>query len=340
MTINEILSADMPTMRRWIGQGWHWWVDQMMSMMPMGARLSGHRGPIIERSPDHQGGWRLADSDQSALVLSGRRRARVLMALTPDDLLCRTIEAPALGRGELRAMLEMDIDRIGPLPADQVCFGHEIVARQDDRLTLRIAMAHRARLAGWIGELAGLDIAPTRIALREADGGLHFDFLSQMDQSAGAGNGTWRWWFVVAALFALNLGAMVWRDRAAVDAMRATIEEQAPAGRTALLIRQRLLTEQQRRAQLITARVNGDPLAVMAAVSAALPRGVWVQRFELKGRNLRLVGFAPADVDIVEALGQSPVLQQVTDNGGDSAPPADAGQLAAFDLVATVGGKR
>lgn len=340
MTINEILSADMPTMRRWIGQGWHWWVDQMASMIPMGARLSGHRGPIIERSAAHEGGWRVVGSDQSAPMLSGRRRALVLMALAPDDLLCRTIEAPALGRGELRAMLEMDIDRIGPLPAHQVCFDHEIVARQDDRLTLRIAMAHRARLAGWIGELAAIDIAPTRIALRDADGGLHFDFLPHLDSTAGAASGAWRWWLAVAALFALNLGVMVWRDRAAVDAMRATIEEQAPAGRTALLIHQRLLAEQQRRAQLIKARADAEPLRVLAAVSAALPRGAWVQRLELKGRSLRLVGFAPADVDIVEALGQSPVLRQVADNGGDSAPPTDAGQLAAFDVVASVGASR
>lgn len=332
MTLRDILAADMPTLRRWLAQGWEWWTDQLGAMIPGRGSGRRHRGMVIMRDAADPGGWQVAGDGRSASLLTPRQRRNLLAALAPADMLCRTIDAPPLGRSELRQMLALDIDRIGPIPQDQACFDFEVVTRAADRLTVRVAMIPRDRLTGWADTLRALDIVPARIALRQDDQ-FHFDFR----EAAGLApddHGRWRWWVAVAALFALNLGALVWRDIAALDATAAAVEEQAPAGRTALLIRQRIEKEQQRRLWLARARSQDDPLPVMAALSAALPPGAWIQRLDYRQRQVRLVGFAPGSIDVAEALRQSPRLRAIVENDAEGAPAAAADQMRAFDITA------
>lgn len=333
MNLRAILSADMPTLRRWLAQGWEWWTGQLLAMAP-GKGLSGrHRGVTIEPDADDPSGWRVAGSGDSAGLMTRRQRGNVLVAIDPAALLCRTIDVPVLGRGELRQMLAFDIDRLGPIPQEDACFDFEVLERGEDRPSVRVGMIQRARVIGWVDALRAIDIVPVRIALREDDG-LHFDLLRAAGFASG-GSGTWRWWVAVGLLFALNLGALVWRDVALLAATEAAVEEQAPAGRTALMIRQRLEKEQQKRAWIVRSRTERDPLSVIGAVSAALPPGSWVQRFEFRERQVRLVGFAPGGADVAEALRQSPMLRAVTENDAEGAPPAAADQMQAFDIGAT-----
>lgn len=332
MTLRELLSADMPTLRRWLAQGWEWWTGQLAAMLPGTARRQRHRGTVIARDPADPCGWHVVGTGQSAHMLGARQRQGLLAALRPGDILCRTIDVPPLGRGELRQMLAMDIDRIGPIPQPQAVFDVEPVERSETRLSVRLGMVPRDRLMGWIGSLDAMDIRPSRIALAEEDG-YHFDFLKAAG-IARADSGRWRWWAVVATLVALNIGALIWRDMAALEATRGAVEEQAPAGRTALLIRQRIEKEQQRRQGLVRARAEQDPLPLLAALSAALPPGAWVQRLEYRQRQVRLVGFAPGATDVAEALRQSPRLRAIVENDAEGAPAAAADQMRAFDISA------
>ncbi|QGP80474.1 PilN domain-containing protein [Sphingobium sp. CAP-1] len=332
MTLRDILSADMPTLRRWLAQGWEWWTDQIAAMLPGKAWRSRHRGALIERDPTDPCGWRIAGGGGSATLLPDRQRRNLLATLQPNDILCRIIDAPPLGRSELRQMLALDIDRIGPIPQEQAVFDFDIIERGEDRLAVRIAMVPRDRLLGWIGSLDAMGITPTRIAL-SAEGGHHFDFLkaaglSRRDSHRGT------WWVAVALFFALNLGALVWRDVAALNAMAAAVEEQAPAGRTALLIRQRIDKEQQRRLWLARARAQQNPLPLLTALTAALPQGAWVQRLEFHQRQVRLVGFAPGATDVADALRQSSRLRAIVENDAESPPAAAADQMRAFDISA------
>lgn len=332
MTLRELLAADMPTLRRWLAQGWEWWTGQLAALLPGGAWRHRHRGAVIIRDPADPSGWQIVGTGQSAHMLSAGQRRGLLAALQPGDILCRTIDVPPLGRDELRQMLAMDIDRIGPMPHEQAAFDFEMVERTDARLSVRVGMVPRHRLMAWIKALDAIDIRPSRIALAEEDG-YHFDLLKAAG-IAQADSGAWRWWVAVAALFALNIGALIWRDVSAIEATQAAVEEQAPAGRTALLIRQRIEKEQQRRQGLVRSRAEQDPLPLLAALSAALPPGAWVQRLEYRRRQVRLVGFAPGATDVAEALRQSPRLRAIVENDAEGAPAAAADQMRAFDISA------
>jgi hypothetical protein len=231
-------------------------------------------------------------------------------------------------------MLAHDIDRIGPMPKADACFDFEVLERSEERQSIRIAMLPRQRLTGWLDELAALGIAPARVALREEDGA-HFDFLRAAGLSSRASTGL-GWWIALALLFALNLGALVWRDIALTQATQDAVEAQAPAGRSALMIRQRIEKEQQQRQWIVRTRAQNDPLPAMAAITAALPPSAWVQRLEYRQGQLRLVGFAPGATDVAEALRQSPMLRAVNENDAEAAPAGEANQMRAFDISATL----
>lgn len=334
MTLRDILSADMPTVRRWFGQGWRWWIDQLAGMVPGGGWLTRHRGAVVEHAASTPGGWQVAGTGQRPDRLPARRRRNVLITLDETDILCRTIDAPVLSPNELRQMIALDIDRIGPMPMGAACFDQEVVGRTADTLSVLIGMVPQDRLSRWVGELAAMDIMPSRIAMRDRDGQLHFDFSAIIDRSDG--KSAWTWWTIVALLFAGNVAALIWRDVASTAALRDAVEEQAPAGRTALMIRTRVIQAQQRRAELVRARNSGDPLASLAAISSALPRGAFVQRFEGRGQAVRLVGYAPANLDVSDILRQSPLVASVSDNGAGSEMPGEPGQMLPFDLGVTI----
>ena len=50
-------------------------------------------------------------------------------------------------------------------------------------------------------------------------------------------------------------------------------------------------------------RAQGEPLALLARIAAALPPGVWLQRFAWDGgAEIRLAGYRPAHADVSGVL--------------------------------------
>ena len=125
------------------------------------------------------------------------------------------------------------------------------------------------------------------------------------------------------------------RDSADVAAMQKVVDAQKPAVQAAERIRSRVETETARREALLRRRIQSEPLRLINGVTVLMPAGAWVQHFETNGKTVRVVGYKPPSVDLLEAFRTSPLFANPRSQTVDvSAPGANGTQP--FDIVADV----
>lgn len=324
----SILQADMATLGRWGREGWRWWLGELAGMVPARLRLA-PRALLV--APGENGGWVRLGREGAAL--SARERGQATIALPPTDVQLLTIDAPPLGPAETRQMIAFDLDRLTPFPPGTAIFDYEKLPRGDadrDRVLIGVMPEERARARLDQAERDG--VRPVRMAMIAADGTPHFDFLPMLREAKASGSAT-RWWVAVAALFLANVAMLVWRDMAAVEALRAAVEEQAPAANTAKMLERRIVQEDRRRARIAVQRVRQDPLRLLDMLGAALPAGVYVQRLTWEGDALRLAGYAPEGVDVQDLLLGGPLVRDIQANDMEAVAQASGtGQPVPFDI--------
>jgi hypothetical protein len=325
MSGRGLLDADMATLARMAADGWRWWTGELAAMVPPAWRSGGRfprywlRGPALV-------------PERAGRAAAG---ARVAVVLLEDAVLTRTIERPAAGPRDLRAMLAIEGDRLMP-------FGEE-----------GGLVAGRAIGAGRVpGQMrvavAGLPIATARtiapalqadrlVAARVLVAGSAVDFAPAL-RAAGLlprpGSAAPLLWAVVGFLLFLVLAATIWRDQARVDRLRGLVEAQQPAMAIAQQIGHRADAARRIAATLVAERRRHDVLGVLALTGEALPDQAWLQHFVWDGVEVRLTGYQPTGADVAAALRATRRFRQVQSNGDDAQNPVTG--AAAFDLTARV----
>ena len=97
-------------------------------------------------------------------------------------------------------------------------------------------------------------------------------------------------------------------------------------------MRNAVLAEDRRRADILARREGGEPLRMLDAVTGAVPTGAWVDRLAFDGRSVRLSGYRQDQVDVAAALRTSRQLTNIRNSGTDLLSRQTAGQP--FDLTA------
>ena len=297
MTGRGLLDTDMATLTAWAATGWRWWVAELADCVPPTWR---------QRTR-----LRLAHAEWD--TATGRFVARstgALAAVLPQGMaLCRTIETPIMGERDLASMIALDARRLMPMGGDGAILGARI-ARRDPvtgRMQVEIATLlpdDAARVAAALGASARM---PLRVYAHApaASGAEPVDLLPALrraGQVAGDARAAATVWLVVGFLFALNLGVLVWRDVAAVDALNAVVEQQSGAVSVAQRVIGRMRAQDRIVATALTARRTREPLAIMGRVAGALPKGAWLRKLTWTGSTVRVAGFHPHGTDVAGAL--------------------------------------
>ncbi len=335
----SLLNADMATVAGWLRQGARWWIDTLADMLP--ATL---RGAGSSKAP-------LARFDNGAVAMirgeSGTpdRPRPADLGLPADRCLIRERTLPAMSLRDLDGFVGIEKDRLFPFADGSLLVASRVTGRSPDQgsMTVELAAIPRDLAEAAVVAAQAAGIAPRRIGIAPAyaDGIMHFDVAPAL-RSEGLlpppSNARTIWWSIVAAMILLNIGIVVWRDRQSVEQLRDIVAQQQPAvtvyraiaGRSARLERVAATTVERRRRQ--------DVLGDLAAASAALPDGAWVQRYEWDGRTLRLSGYLRPPVDVVAALGRDRRFANVRAGNGDVQAELPIGEP--FDIVADLHGGR
>jgi len=327
MATNSLLDTDMATVASWFRSGFAWWMDELRAMLPAALRRRDHElhAYVLYRGTDD---WdKVGRGDTLPLLID------------PALCLLRQMTLPPMGEVDLRCLVQLDADRILPMPASQLVIAAK--AGPEDRTVVTVAGFPRERAREMLAEMRAKGIAPARIGVADAraSGRMALDLtpgLAEAGLIEPVGKTAVGWWAIVAFLFALNIGLLVWRDVQEVARLEALVAEQAPAVNAARAIASRIANTQRQAQQLASRRSRQDAVAILAAVTEALPERAWVQRYAWDGSAIRLSGYKREGVDIIGALRKSPHFAEIRAGNAEAIAEVPTGQP--FDLTATVKG--
>jgi general secretion pathway protein L len=337
-----------------------WWVGELWGMLP--SRLAAlaqrsrarillevHGGDIVaawevgtERielarihadSQDH-------DMAQGALAAALRRVRRTsittVLRLPTAQILRRKISLPLAAAKSLRQVLAHEFDRQMPLSRDQAYFDCRVLHRDRGKkqLTAELITVRRGVIDRGIELANSCGLRLTQIELIGDGDPVRLPGLLQPEDSATRRRWEWR---VSAALVGLGFIFIVGTCTALVDRQqnyddaiaqalaaaksRADAAKQLQAKVHAIAESQRFLPLQKRAASVMT---------VLNEVTRILPDNIWLFDLELRGKEVRLHGFAPAASSLLVLFAQSPLFE----NARFRAPLTQGqhGSVERFDL--------
>jgi hypothetical protein len=342
MKTGTLLDADMTTLVQMSKDGARWWVDELNAMLPGWAQRERRAISGLVAHYGADGNLRI-EGDSAPLGSADQSKApRPATILIPETLcLIRQVALPAMRRADLRKLVMLDLDRLMPFALDtayaDVAPTGTISA--EGKYDAAIAALPKAQVKAIYAAATDAGLAPRAIGIADGDdASLRFDFMSGLVDDGLAKptrSGVAFWWWLLAALFALNVGAMIFRDMQSVAQLATLVESQQPTANAARRLAQRIAGEEGLRGELLARRERDNALAALAFVTRTVPSGVWIQRYSWNGETLRLSGYKQGNVDVVAALRKSGGFASVRASTSDVAAESATGQP--FDVTAEWG---
>ncbi|MFZ2003915.1 MAG: PilN domain-containing protein [Stellaceae bacterium] len=256
------------------------------------------------------GEFRVKDGDLGSVPNSSR--LPVVLRLADSDVLCKTITLPIATERDLAQVLSFEMDRETPFTVDDVLWSYCLIDRNKQRgqITVRLRLISREQLAPLLDALAGASILVTRV---EIAGGVD-DRLVLPVQTDGfrlkqrGGTQSLRW---ASVAFCLVLAALVIATpfiRQSRDL--ATIDREIAASRGAAEQAEHLRQEIDRlegagnvvQKERATA---GDPLAMLAALTAALPDDTYLTEMQQQQNKVTFGGRSATASRLIGAVARS-----------------------------------
>ena len=108
--------------------------------------------------PEEGSSWKGRETPLRTLF--SHQGGTLALAVPAANVLVCVLELPAVDEGELRAMAELQLDKLSPLPPDRLYWDFEVVHRARDRLRVLLVAVERSRVdeAGDFFRSLGLDL--------------------------------------------------------------------------------------------------------------------------------------------------------------------------------------
>lgn len=301
--------------------GFSWWLQQLASLLPRAWRgRSAGNGLVVAIDPRGVTLLRRRNGQERRLAalpaggsatvparLPARPRRGPVVVRTGATLLERDVTLPLAAEGQEARVLGYEMDRLTPFRAEDLFWDWEPLRRDkaQGRLHLRLWLLPRAPLQPVLETLAPIGLAPDLLEAAGSGGVARLIRLRRPTASARRGARVAAGACAVLAAAAVAVPFVRQSlDAAAVErriaALRAPVAEvaalrrrEAAGGDVAVAERQRL----------------GDAIAVLVAVTRALPDDTYLTEFSLRARRLRLAGQSGAAAALIKLLGSAPHLR-------------------------------
>jgi general secretion pathway protein L len=243
-------------------------------------------------------------------------RLPVVLRLADDDVLCKTITLPLGAERDLVQVLVFEMDRETPFAVDEVVWGYRVVGRDRQRgqLTLRLRLISRAGLTPVLEALAEAGIPVTRV---EIAGGADEGFVLPLDTDAARPTRRraarlLRRVSVGACLVLALLAAAAPLVRQTRDIAR--LDRKIAVARSAAQQAERLrrdIDRLQGSGDVVKKErtAAGDPLAALAALTAALPDDTYLTELQQQEHKVTFGGRSAAASRLIGAIAKSSELR-------------------------------
>jgi general secretion pathway protein L len=305
--------------------GLSWWLAELATLIPRRFATNPESAPAILD----------VSIDQATLVLAGRGPAAqpsripitgteedrdrvqgalrrrtgnaVIIRLDQSAILETSVTLPLNAERSLRPILLNQLERLVPLPADQVEFEYLVTARSPTAKTLgvKLIVATRASIEHALAIVQSLGLTP-RSVIASASGSDLPVTLWRASRGRGASHAQ-RWLrhgliATAAALLVVAYVSYVYR----LDVLREQLREDVAVATKASTTARDLIS---RDAQMTSAvgvlqrrQREMDPLMLLDQVTRLVPDTIWVSQLTVRGRNVELIGYAPRVAELISRI--------------------------------------
>lgn len=152
-------------------RGWAAVVFSDAALAVATARPSGSDVNAVQQTTEPlattvEAGDRLQITAQTLRQRVDLRDHRIVTAIPCEDVLCQTLRLPTTEAGELRQMLDLQIDNLTPLPLEEVVYSFEPLETFASETRVLVVVARKSTVnervaaleaAGWPAEIVGID---------------------------------------------------------------------------------------------------------------------------------------------------------------------------------------
>jgi general secretion pathway protein L len=336
---------------------WEWWLAQLRELVP-GSRgdATKRKGSFLVVAPNRSNEGALT-SVTARIERRGRAERLGKIALDPNGLRALKRTASSLGRTfqtllevpssqvlekklvlplaaehELDQVLALAMDRETPFAADEVYWDGRVEERNRAKrlINVRLAVVAKAQFADLVAALSQAALAPTALI-----SGRNRRIMIALDHgSASRRNAaTTVLSFLCVALAIAAIAVPFIQQSIALGRVDDQIDSLRPAVEAVERVRQRMANDRQQVEALAAQRTAfGDPLAMLAAVTAAIPDDTWLNSLEYSRGKLRISGQSKAASHLIGDMSQGTVFK----NPEFSAPVtrAEDGKVDVFTISA------
>jgi len=303
----------------------HWWLSELKAMLPWQPGTDPDRAPVILdlaaedaalvlaghgaraalRIPvDHDDIPQVRTALQAALQERGLG-SPVVIRLDPSLLLETDLTLPFGAERAMRQILENQLDRVVPLPAEEVEFEYRIAHRTAKARSLQVhlTVVARSTIEAALDLARSLGLAPQRIVAAGDHAPVVLWRVGRDGRNAPRFRRLCRVLELAAiVLIATAFGTLVYRLDQQIDDMQEDI-----ALKTRLAAAARDLGQQQQQAEAALAMLRDrerepKPLMVLEEATLLVPDNSWVTRMTVRGRTVELLGNSPRVSDLVARL--------------------------------------
>jgi general secretion pathway protein L len=318
----------------WPGRVLRWWLGELRGAYDDLTRhlSAGRRGMVTveagerywilrqRQRPIGQIDWQSGGAEECRLALRSAfpaepQPAPVLVEIPPERVLSKTVTFPAAARGRLDRVLEFEIGRHFPFPADRVFFRHRVVERNataggpSQSIAVEIAVVPREIVADICRELAMAGLRAGGIALMT---GGHTDpiFLPSTVltglQEAAQPEGNRLLFAAIGGLAVVAAISWPMAQQARLSSIESELALLKPQAEAALRAREQQQREAERAASVSTLATGRLPLIrALDTLSREIPDGSWLLSLSISGRDVVLDGLSPSAATIAQALERS-----------------------------------
>lgn len=314
----------MPVLAR---EFWRWWVGQLLAWLPDTYRrfVQGRLNALVIATDFTaariEKGSRIEwfgaiDSTEDSLRRLKRatekygRDLETRLELPADAILEKQLTLPLAAERDLDRVLAFEMDRETPFAADELYWVSHVRERDtaNKRLAVSLAMVPKAPLAEPIVALERAGLRPAALV------GAKNNTVIPIDHGGARRDWSSRATVVAAALCALLAIAAVAipfvQQGIALDNVERRIEMLQPRVVMVERLRSRVEGDRLQAEGLTAERAQfGDPLAILAAVTAALPDDTHLTEFDFSLGKVTLTGQSKAASHLIADIARNPNLR-------------------------------
>lgn len=318
---------------------YRWWIDQLSDMLfaALATIAPSVLRPLVVHFRDDQ--VRISDPADTSkpwlqftqdgpncmlpaqlpdvLQQSLRRRRRARVIISTQRALIRTIRLPIAAAPHIESAVRLQLEQLLPIHPSLLAVDLALTDANpcDGALRVELAAIRRTQLDQIVKDVEGWGLSVRTVHLADQwEGPARFEFKpTPNDQSFGStGTRVQRTLLMAAAaLGVICVGIAGAQALRADHALNAAVLDAQPAAKSVLALRK--IIDYQKSILLRISMIDSSITAVqlLGEVTTLLPHDAWITNFELKDRNLRLVGLAADSGLVTRVIAGSPQFSSV-----------------------------